>query len=176
MMSDRLLRILLALLGAIAVHLGYVLFMPGREMDGIITRFAAAHRDHAFVLLAPEAARDHFQADLPGMATAACSLDASGGPVVVETQIPAPYWIISLYSGRGELLFTLDDRQAGPDRARFVLAQPGDGADVPAAGTISVELPSARGLALVQARANGPEDMARLRAALANSTCRPQRP
>ena len=73
------------------------------------------------------------------------------------------------------MLFTLDDRQAGLDRMRFVVTRAGEEVPVSQDGEmIRVESPRASGLVLVQARAQEKAYGPRLREAMAASTCGPR--
>lgn len=174
-MMQRLFWIAAAGLAALALHLAYVLFMPGLEMGGMIDRFANLKGRNDLALLSPDEER-LLPVGLPEMETAACAFDAASGPVTVDAVIPDSYWTISVYSRAGELLFTLDDRQAGLDRMRFVLRAPG-GANAAEEGkdAISVESPDGSGLVLLQARAEHPAYGPRLREALKASTCGPRK-
>lgn len=173
-MMQRLFWIVCTGLAAIALHLAYVLFMPGHEMGNLIQRFAAEKGRNDLALLLPEEAQDYFKADYPEMITAACAYDAASGPITMDAAIPDSYWTISIYAAGGELLFTLDDRQAGLDRMRFVLTRAGEPAPAPDADAIAVESPQGSGLVLVQARAQEKAYGPRLREAMAASTCGPR--
>jgi uncharacterized membrane protein len=174
-MMQRLFWIVCTGLCALALHLAYILFMPGVEMGNLIQRFAAEKGSNDLALLLPEEARAFFKADYPEMVTAACAFDAAGGPVTIDAAIPDSYWTISIYAAGGELLFTLDDRQAGLDRMRFVVKRPGEDIGMaPDAEAITVESPHPSGLVLVQARAQEKAYGPRLREAMAASTCGPR--
>ena len=174
MWMNRLFWIACTGLLALALHLAYVLFMPAFEMGHIISRISAERGSNELGLLKPEEARALFKADMPETVTAACVFDAAQGPVTIDAAIPDSYWMISVYGANGALLFTLDDRQAGVDRMRFVLKPPGESAAKPDADTITVETPDGSGLVLLQARAQEPAYGPRLQAAMAGSTCGPR--
>lgn len=171
-MMQRLFWIVCAGLGAVGLHLAHVLFMPGLEMGSLMQRFAADKGRNDLALLLPEEARSYFKADYPEMVTAACAFDAANGPVTIDASIPDSYWTISIYAASGELLFTLDDRQAGLDRMRFVVKRPGEANSD--AEAITVETPQSSGLVLMQARAQQKAYGPRLREAMAASTCGPR--
>jgi uncharacterized membrane protein len=174
-MMQRLFWIACTGLCALALHLAYVLFMPGLEMGQLIQRFVAAKGSNDLALLLPEEARGFFKADYPEMVTAACAFDATGGPVIIQAVIPDSYWTISIYSAGGELLFTLDDRQAGLERMRFIVKQPGEEMGLlPDGEVITVETPHASGLVLLQARAQEKSQVPKLQQALAASSCGPR--
>lgn len=172
---QRLFWIVTTALAALALHLAYVLFVPGMEMGNLIQRFAAEKGSNDLALLLPDEARIFFKADYPEMVTAACAFDAAKGPVTIDAAIPDSYWTISIYAAGGELLFTLDDRQAGLDRMRFVVTRAGQEAPAsPDGEVIRVESPHDSGLVLVQARAEEKAYGPRLREAMAASTCGPR--
>ena len=171
-MMQRLFWILCTGLCALAIHLAYVLFMPRLEMGNLIQRFAAEKSSNELALLLPAEARAYFKADYAEMVTAACAFDVASGPVSLDAIIPDSYWTIRIYAAGGELLFTLDDRQAGLKRMRFVVKRAGEPVGLVAdAETITVESPQASGLILVQARTQEKAYELRLQQALAASTC-----
>ena len=175
-MMRRLFWIFCTALVALALHLSYVLFMPGLEMGNLIQRFAAEKGSNDLALLLPEEARLFFKAYYPEMVTAACAFDVAAGPVTIDAAIPDSYWTISIYAAGGELLFTLDDRQTGLDRMRFVITSPGEEAPASLDGeAITVQSPHESGLVLVQARAQEKAYGPRLREAMAASTCGPRK-
>lgn len=173
-MMNRLFWIFCAALIAAAIHFAYVLFVPGMEMNRIMESFAAKNGRNDLTLLGPEEARALLSSNLPEMVTAACAFDAVDEPITIDAIIPDSYWMISVYGANGALLFTLDDRQAGVDRMRFVLKPPGQAAEQPEADTITVETPDGSGLVLLQARAEEPAYGPRLRQAMAVSSCGPR--
>ena len=175
-MMKRLFWIFCTALVALALHLAYVLFMPRLEMGNLIQRFAAEKSSNELALLLPAEARAYFKADYAEMVTAACAFDVASGPVSLDAIIPDSYWTIRIYAAGGELLFTLDDRQAGLDRMRFVITSPGEEAPASLDGeAITVQSPHESGLVLVQARAQEKAYGPRLREAMAASTCGPRK-
>ena len=173
-MMRQLFWITLSALGGLALHLAYVLFMPGLEMASLLDRFTSLKGRNTLVVLEPGEA-GQLLASLPEMQTAACSYDLAAGPVTLDAVIPDSYWTVSVYSRAGELLFTLDDRQAGLNRLRLVLHAPGAvGPANPGAEEMRVETTQAEGLVLLQARAEDPAMAAGLKAALAASSCQRQ--
>ena len=84
----------------------------------------------------------------PDLAYSTCLFDVSHGPVeVIVEPIDAPYWSLSIYDAQTNAVFVRNDREAGGDPVRIVLAGPeqpvSDGLEV-------VRLSSDRGLALVR--------------------------
>lgn len=108
------------LLGA-ATHLGVVLFSPGVSMASVMKRFHTAAPSNAMTVLGADVVGTVLRENNPDIVYAVCPYDLSGGDLLVDASIPEFYWALSIYSDRGDNVYTLNDQQAGVSHLRFRL-------------------------------------------------------
>jgi uncharacterized membrane protein len=118
----RLLFWLLAaiLLGA-GTHLATVLFSPAVSMASVMSRFHAAAPLNRMTVLGPEILGTVLREPNPDIVYAVCPYDLQAGDLLIDASIPEFYWALSIYSNRGDNVYTLNDQQAGVSRLRFRL-------------------------------------------------------
>jgi uncharacterized membrane protein len=84
----------------------------------------------------------------PDLAYSSCPFDLAGGPVLIEAApVPAPYWSLSVFDRRTDVVFVRNSREAKGGPIRIILARPAQ--QVPA-GIETVRLKGDRGTALVR--------------------------
>jgi uncharacterized membrane protein len=83
----------------------------------------------------------------PDFAYSACPYDLSRGPVVISVAPWDQYWSLSLYADNSDNFFTLNDREA---RYGGEITLVRAGAAHPEGGSMVIESPSQRGIALVR--------------------------
>jgi uncharacterized membrane protein len=107
--------LLFAGLVAAAVHISYVLFVPG----------AALHNELAALSTPAEKSKWHIATDseksslLPGFAgsgvAAICAFDLGQGPYELGMNVPKSYWSLAIYAETGKQVYSLNDKQAGAE-------------------------------------------------------------
>ena len=96
----------------------------------------------------PAAGRRTIVRPSPDLAYSSCPFDLAAGPLLVETApVPAPYWSLSVFDRRTDVVFVRNRRDTGGAPVRIVLARPWQ--EVPA-GIEAVRLKGDRGIALVR--------------------------
>ena len=91
----------------------------------------------------------------PDLLYSTCSFDVSRRPLKIVTGAPADtYWSVALYADNTDNFFVLNDTAAKGQPATIILLGPGQSAPVDTAGTITVNAPTARGLALFRTLIN----------------------
>jgi uncharacterized membrane protein len=169
---------------ALATHAGYVLFYPSFEFDKRITALMAPTANNTLALLDARKIVQLFPAYAASDVVAVCRYDLSSGPVRITARMPRGYWTMSIYSDRGEQVYSITDAQAGNNSFTVELTQePGLLAQVKgilhaeteteAIGTAGwkVQTPDARGLAVIWAPVADPLFRDAAVAAALGSTC-----
>lgn len=107
----------------------------------------------------------------PDLAYSSCPFDLSGGPVLVEVApVPAPYWSLSVFDRRTDVVFVRNGRDTKSGPVRILLARPAQ--QVPA-GVETVRLKGDRGIALVRILVPDRARFAPLDRARRASSCKP---
>lgn len=114
-MMVRLFWIAVALAAAVAAHAGFVLFVPGYVFSAEIARMTKTQgSNHFFILPAVDQARL-----FPGLprngVTGICLFDVTDGGVTLSANLPEGFWITTIYSDKGETLYSVNNRQSGSD-------------------------------------------------------------
>jgi uncharacterized membrane protein len=68
-----------------------------------------------FVILSPAHQAQLFPALPRHSVVGACLYDVSKGNVTLAADVPAGQWVTAIYSSRGKLLYSVNDRQSGAD-------------------------------------------------------------
>lgn len=181
MIRQRLFWILAVLLLAISVHLAYVLFVPGLEMERVlesasgvagVNRFAVLPEDQAASVLGQQS-----QAFVQGI----CVLDLKSGPVIMTIETPQSYWMVNVYSRNGDNIYSLNDRQVAevPFSIQVEQKKPSLFAFVsdespPEDAAFKVTTGDAEGLFVVRVFVEDPAYRARITRILERSSCKMQ--
>jgi uncharacterized membrane protein len=109
----------------------------------------------------PHAGSDHVVRSSPDMLNMFGVYDASREPVRIRCFVPDwdSYWSISLYAWNTENFYVLNDRKAKPGELELIVVGPGGKHDGKANETV-VAAPTARGVIVIRAVLNNPEDAA----------------
>lgn len=98
---------------AVASHAAFALFAPPYLFSREVTRMAGTHGANSFFILAP----DDQAKLLPGFprvgVVGLCLFDVSKGDVTLAADLPDGFWVTTMYSARGEALYSLNNRQSG---------------------------------------------------------------
>jgi uncharacterized membrane protein len=179
-MSSRFYAVVVFVLMTIAVHLAYILFAPGSRLGDALTEFQSKHGVNNFAVLDAASANKLLKHSPSDMIVAACLFDLSSGPVKVFSKVTGRYWVLSVYSNRGDIIYTLNDRQAASDKVNVTinrqLAGNPDapaGASGPAAEGIVAQVVSSspQGLIVVRSGVSLPNEDADLAEELMRSSC-----
>jgi uncharacterized membrane protein len=167
------------LVATVAVHLAYVLYLPGYRMGRIIAEAEAASGVNRLAVL-PEAAQLQIFGYANGFATAVCPFDLADGPARLEAVFPAVPWSLAIYSERGVPVYAVNDRQAGADRFAVRIQSIGalrdllrsDDEPVSKGNEFTVETYGNRGLAVLRAAIPEPAQESLIAETLRQSTCK----
>jgi uncharacterized membrane protein len=167
-----------ALVIAVIVHLGYVLFTPSRAMDAKFDRTVAKSGINALAVMSPAEARSLTGLSAAGSIYAACPYNLRNGDLTINAFFPARPWTLSVYGISGARLFSVNDKQAGVDTVTLSVKRGGDIWDVltdhapPEIGDgWSIEVKERRGIAVLWMADADPAVSERLKAELARSKC-----
>ena len=112
-MLPRLFWIAAALTAAVAAHAAFALFVPGWLFSHEIRRMAASQGANHFFILPPEDQAKLF----PGLprqgVTGICLFDVSKGNVTLAADLPDGLWVTTIYTDKGEPIYSVNNRQSG---------------------------------------------------------------
>ena len=111
-MSNRLYLFVMFGLMTLAFHLAYILSVPNVEMGKLFTRISAEAGVNKFAILNENKANRLLKHNPKNIVATVCLFDLSSGPVQIKGVIAGNYWSLSIYSERGDIIYTLNDRQA----------------------------------------------------------------
>jgi uncharacterized membrane protein len=109
----RLYWLVVSALAALAVHAGYVLYVPGRDFQDKVSAITGSAAPNRFVILKPEQAQRLLPVSAPNDVVGLCRYDTTLGPVVFESKLPKGFWTFAVYTNSGKQAYTLTDAQAG---------------------------------------------------------------
>ncbi len=179
MVRQRFFWIIAVVLLAVIVHLAYVLFVPGVEMNRLLKSASAAGGVNRFSVLPEDTAIGVFGQQAQAFVQGICVLDLKAGPVVMTVETPQSYWMVNVYSRSGDNIYSLNDRQVAEvpftihveqkKPALFTFAseeaQPEDAA-------FKVSTGDSKGLFVVRVFVQDPAYRKRITRILERSTCR----
>ncbi len=113
------------LLVAVVVHTAMVLFLPRKEMQERIALAAANMGMNKLTVGGPDVSRilGYHEGDA---AYAFCPFDISKGKLVFDALMPAALWSLTIYSSRGNNVYTVNSRQAGVDNFQISVRKAAD--------------------------------------------------
>jgi uncharacterized membrane protein len=115
--------LIVAVVLAVAVHTGTVLFAPGYLFDRNLDLLAQDVPDNKFFIL-PRAAQSKIFPEYPsGTVFGVCRFNLAGGPVELDANLPNGLWTLTVYSQFGRTLYTVTDEQSGIDKFSLKLAR-----------------------------------------------------
>ena len=124
-MTGRTFWILSFLLVAIASHLAFVLF--GNRLDDrtLYKDLVAVTGVNKIQALSISQARQLSSTSDASLVHVVCAYDLSRGPVRLAATFPESYWSVNIYSLKGDVIYTLNDRQANTGKLSIVLGMAG---------------------------------------------------
>ncbi|HUR44067.1 MAG TPA: hypothetical protein VMZ01_08210 [Aestuariivirga sp.] len=112
----RLFWVFLAVSLAVTIHAAFVLAMPAFMLKRSIARISGETGANSFFVLPTDEQRRLFPAYPPLSVVGACAFDVSQGPVDFSADMPEGFWTLTIYSGSGDVIYALNDTQAGTGR------------------------------------------------------------
>lgn len=101
---------------AMGVHAAFVLSMPAFVLERSIERISSEAGTNTFFVLPLEEQRRLFPTYPPLSVIGACAFDVSKGPVDFSADMPVGFWTLTIYSSSGDVIYALNDTQAGTGR------------------------------------------------------------
>lgn len=164
---------------AVAVHLAYALFVPRSEMSTIMAAFASENGANTFAVSPETVANNFLKHSSADVVVATCLFDLSTGPVKVSSSIVGNYWSLSVYSSIGDVIYTLNDRQAASDEVMVSIHRKGDVVEeTPGSGNelhgseAAIASDHWQGFIVIRAGISLPNQYEFVASKLAESTCR----
>ena len=109
----RVFWIITAALFGIAVHICYVLFAPGLTFEKTLSTIMQDHGDNNFAVLDPDVQGKLVQGAAPSDVVGLCKLNLLAGKLLLNADLPATYWTLTVYDGEGQQVYALTDAQSG---------------------------------------------------------------
>ena len=179
-MSGRFYVAAVFILMTIAVHLAYILFTPGSKLADATADISARNGVNSFAILDAATANELVKHPSSDMVVAVCVFDLSSGPVRIFGSVAGHYWVMSVYSQRGDVIYTLNDRQAASETIEVTITrQQADNPDAPrdlTASTLGVTAaqvvsPDPQGLVVIRSGLSLPNQETSISEVLTRSTC-----
>ena len=101
-----------ALLG-LAVHISYVLFVPGVAFEKKLATITQGQQDNDFAVLDPAAQSALVQGASAADVVGLCKLNLSSGKLFLNADLPSTYWTLTVYDSTGQPVYSLTDAQSG---------------------------------------------------------------
>lgn len=102
-----------ALLTAIACHAAFILIVPAYSLDRTIARIERGSGSNRFFILT----EDEQQRLAPGYprhsVTGVCAFDVSQSNVTLAANVPEGFWTLTIYSSRGDVIYSANNAQTG---------------------------------------------------------------
>ena len=112
----RLYWIVTSLVLAVAVHVGYVLVAPSYALHRSLETLAAEMGVNRFFILGARDQARLFPAFPPDHVFGACAFDVRDTKIALTANMPEGLWTLTIYSGSGDVFYTLNDTQSGTTR------------------------------------------------------------
>jgi uncharacterized membrane protein len=112
-MMSRLFWVAVALAAALFANAGFTLYAPTTIFAKEVERIAGGHGPNTFFILNPKDQALLFPG-LPRRAvTGLCVFDVSGGDVTLAADLPDTSWITTIYTIKGQPIYSVNNRQSG---------------------------------------------------------------
>lgn len=105
--------IAVALAGAVAAHAAFVLFVPAFWFSQQVSSIAGDNGQNNFFILPPEDQARLFPGLPRNGVTGVCVFDVSKGDVTLSAELPDGFWVTTIYTDRGESIYSVNNRQSG---------------------------------------------------------------
>jgi uncharacterized membrane protein len=112
-MMARLYWLAVAAVVAVITHVAFLLYFPGYLFASEIARMTEAHGENRFFIL-PQEDQAKLLPGLPRNGVAGiCLYDVSVGNVTLSADLPDGFWITSIYTDKGQSIYSVNNRQSG---------------------------------------------------------------
>ena len=112
-----------AFFSATSVHAAFVLAVPSFTLERTIARISADTGSNSFFILPADEQSRLFPAYSPLSVVGACAFDVSQGPVDLTANMAPGFWTLTIYSSTGDVIYSLNDAQAGTAQFTVSLKQ-----------------------------------------------------
>lgn len=172
-----------ALFTAIAAHAAFILGLPSFSLDRTISRLSADAGSNAFFILPQDEQSRLLPAYPRESVVGVCAFDVSKTQVSLSANLPNGFWTLTIYSDRGDVIYTVNNTQAGTNSFTVALSKAPDllemlqqatqkeAVDADTGWTVSS--PAARGIAVLWYPVAESAQRPGLVRALSKSTCQP---
>lgn len=178
-MSQRFFFVMMFVLMALATHLAYVLFVPRSQMNALIADYSSANGANTFSIQTEAAGNKFLKHNPSDIVSAVCLFDISTGPVKVSSEVVGRYWSMSIYSPRGDIIYTINDRQAASEKVVVTIHRKGDDSvQLPnpnvasSSGEAAVASEDWQGLVVIRGGVSLPHQSSFIAGKLSGSTCK----
>jgi uncharacterized membrane protein len=120
---QRVFWLIAAILTASLTHTAFVLVIPKFSLERTMARLSTAAGVNTFFIL-PGEERSMLLPSFPSNSVVgACAFDVETGPVAVDANMPDGFWVLTVYSAKGDVLYALDSNQAGTNSFTVTLSK-----------------------------------------------------
>ncbi len=109
----RLFWLAVALASAAAAHAAFMLFVPSYMFAREARKIMAGHGENSFFILGPEDQARLFPGLPRHSVTGVCMFDVAAGDVTLAADLPEGFWITTIYTDRGDAVYSVNSRQSG---------------------------------------------------------------
>jgi uncharacterized membrane protein len=109
----RVFWIITAAFFGVAVHICYVLFAPGITFEKTLSAIMRDQGDNTFAVVDPAVQTKLVQGASSSDVVGLCKLNLSVGKLLLNADLPATYWTLTVYDGEGQQVYALTDAQSG---------------------------------------------------------------
>ena len=147
-------------------------------MSSLIADYGSVNGANTFSVQSEAAANKFLKHNPADIVTAVCLFDLSTGPVKVSSEVVGNYWSLSVYSSRGDIIYTLNDRQAASEKVAITIHRKGDNnvqsptqGEKSPGGEAAVASEDWQGLVVIRGGVSLPHQSAFIASRLSGSTC-----
>jgi len=102
-----------SLLAAVAAHSAFILAAPALSFNRDLTEIASRTGTNRFIILDAKDQAKLFPAYPATSVIGICAFDVGSGDVKLMASMPDGYWTVNVYAVSGDLIYAVNDDQAG---------------------------------------------------------------
>ncbi len=121
-MTGRSFWVISFVLLATACHLAFVLFGSGFDNQTAYDRLVAVAGTNKLQALSTQQANLLSSFSDNKLVHAVCAYDLSQGSIRLTAKFPDNYWSVSIYTAQGDVIYTLNDRQANANSLSIIIS------------------------------------------------------
>ena len=115
-----------ALFTAAAAHAGFILAVPSYSLDRTIARLSADSGANAFFILPQDEQTRLLPAYPQQSVVGVCAFDVSASEVSLSASLPDGFWTLTVYSNRGDVIYSVNNTQTGTNSFTVALSRAPD--------------------------------------------------